>query len=385
MGQKTEHTFALSRVRTHRADQILSELSGSLVPVVQSAEAWEREHATAGCRSGSGRRCFLAEPEMRPIFLIVTNVLSQEPLQMLLVDGNHVVEQIAAAALDPALRDTVLPRTCERSSQWTYPQGSNGCGNIDPILRVPIKLQKPRSGVEREGLPQLLHDPAARRMLGDVDVQNTAALMADHEKTVQHAERDRGNGEEIDGRDDFSVIAQKGQPTLGRLGISRGAAHPPGNRSLGKIEAEHQKFTVYPGCSPRGVFGDHTQDQVANPLREPLSAARLPHPGDQLPIESKTGPVPTDHRFRSDQDKRLFATGPEATNTKPKQFVNHSKFRTRVSPLQHNELMPENEILDDEVAAAAKHAGEGTEPEQNHREHRREFIADQQALRLVSY
>jgi len=47
--------------------------------------------------------------------------------------------------------------------------------------------------------------------------------------------------------------------------------------------------------------------------------------------------------------------------------------------------MPENEILDDEVAAAAKHAGEGTEPEQNHREHRREFIADQQALRLVSY
>lgn len=105
---------------------------------------------------------------------------------MLLVDGHHMVEQVAPAALDPALRNTVLPRTCQRSSQWTYPQASNGCGDIDPILRVPIKHQKPRSGVERESLSQLLHDPLARRMLGDVEVQNTAALMADHEKTVQH-------------------------------------------------------------------------------------------------------------------------------------------------------------------------------------------------------
>ena len=65
-------------------------------------------------QSGSGRGRFLAEPEMRPVVVIIADVLNQKPLQMLFVDGYHMIEQVMAATLDPTLRNPVLPGTLER-------------------------------------------------------------------------------------------------------------------------------------------------------------------------------------------------------------------------------------------------------------------------------
>src|SRR5437016_14642131 len=55
---------------------------------------------------------------------------------------------------------------------------------------------------------------------------------------VEHTERDGRDGEEVHGRDGFSMVSQKDEPTFGGLRISRCSADPTGDRSLGHVEAK---------------------------------------------------------------------------------------------------------------------------------------------------
>ena len=48
---------------------------------------------------------------MGAILVVVADVRSKQPLQMRFIDGNHMIEQFAATAADPALGNTILPRT----------------------------------------------------------------------------------------------------------------------------------------------------------------------------------------------------------------------------------------------------------------------------------
>ena len=58
-------------------------------------------------------RSFLGQCKMRPVVVIVANVLVHQPLQMAFVENDYVVEQIAAAVADPAFGNAVLPGTAE--------------------------------------------------------------------------------------------------------------------------------------------------------------------------------------------------------------------------------------------------------------------------------
>ena len=60
------------------------------------------------------------------------------------------------------------------------------------------------------------------------------------------------------------MVAQEGEPAFRKQRISRCFAHPAGDRSLGDIKSEHEKFTMNPGCSPGQIFGDHFEDKIAN-------------------------------------------------------------------------------------------------------------------------
>ncbi len=57
------------------------------------------------------QRSVLADPEMRVVLLIVGPVLGEETLQMLFVENDDVVEQLAPNGTRQALGDPVLPRT----------------------------------------------------------------------------------------------------------------------------------------------------------------------------------------------------------------------------------------------------------------------------------
>ena len=225
---------------------------------------------------------------MGPVLVVVADILRDEPLQMALIEGDDVVQQVTPTALHPSFGDSVLPRASERG-----PHGSDGhrphCnGNFQAILGVPIKDEKPGSRLIRESLAQLLHDPTAGGMAGDIEVQDAPPAVIDDEKAVEHAEGEGGDSKEVHGRDDFSMIPQKRKPTLGGLRVPRGALHPPGNGSFGNVEAQHQEFTVNAWRAPTGILDDHPENKFSHFFGNSLSAEQSPSFGDGPPVECKS-------------------------------------------------------------------------------------------------
>ncbi len=149
---------------------------------------------------------------------------------------------------------------------------------------------------KRKRLPQLLDDPTARRMLRDVEMQDTPAIVADDKETVEAAERDRWHGEEVHRRNRFPVILKKRAPTVGWPGISRRPLHPAGDSSLGDVKAQHEELAVNARGAPCWVLRHHAEDQLSNFRRQLFPAALFSHLRDQTPSTGET---------------RLDASGPQ--------------------------------------------------------------------------
>ena len=157
---------------------------------------------------------------MRAVLMVVADVFREQPLQMPFIHRDDVIQQVTAAALHPPFRHTVLPWTLKRSSDRSHAQGANRRRNLESIFVVSVKDQEPGSRSERECFPQLLNNPKACRLLGDVEMENVPTVVADDEQAVDPTERDRGNCEEVHRRNRFAMIAKESQPSLGRFGIS---------------------------------------------------------------------------------------------------------------------------------------------------------------------
>jgi hypothetical protein len=237
------------------------------------------------------------------------------------VNCDDVIQEITAATPYPTLCDSILPRTFERSADTIYPQGSNRCGDFQSILGITIKDDEPRSRSKWKCFSQLLDDPQACRMLGDIEVQDTPTIVTDDEKAIEHAEGDRRNGEEVHRGNRFPVITEKGKPALGWLRISRCPFHPTRDRSLRDIKTEHEKLAMDAWRSPRWVLNDHRENQFLNLLRRLSSPDGPPDLGDQLPVQAESAPVPTHHRFGRDRNEGLLPSGPESADGDPEELV----------------------------------------------------------------
>jgi len=96
---------------------------------------------------------------MRAVLVVVENILREQAFQVAFVNCNDVIQEITPATPYPTLCDSILPRTLERSADWTHAQGSNPCGDFHSILGITIKDDEPRSGSKWKCFSQLLDDP----------------------------------------------------------------------------------------------------------------------------------------------------------------------------------------------------------------------------------
>ena len=83
-----------------------------------------------GCGANSVVWGSLPQPKMRPVFVVVADVFREQTFQMVLIQGNDVIQQISSAAFSPTLRYTILPRACEGRLYWAHLHGSNGHWNL---------------------------------------------------------------------------------------------------------------------------------------------------------------------------------------------------------------------------------------------------------------
>src|SRR5258706_2155877 len=258
---------------------------------------------------------------MRAVSVVLANIYSEQAFQVAFVHCNDVIQEITTAARYPTLCDSILPRTLERGANGTHAQRSNCCGDFQSILGIPIKDDEPRSGSKWKCFSQLLDDPKACRMLCDIEVQDAPPIVTDDEKTIEHAEGDRRNSEEVHRGNRFSVITEKGKAARGRLRISRCPFHPTRDRSLRDIKTEHEKLAMDAWRSPRWVLNDHPEDQFLNLLRRLSPPDGPPDLGDQLPVQTESAPVPTHHGFGRDRNEGLLPSEPESADGDPEELV----------------------------------------------------------------
>src|SRR6266478_9931196 len=146
---------------------------------------------------------------MCAVLVVVANILREPAFQVAFVNCNDVIQEITPATPYPTLCDSILPRPFERSAERIHAQGSNRCGDLQPILGITIKDDEPRSGSKWKCFSQLLDDPRACRMFCDIEVQDATTIVTDDEKAIEHTERDRWHGEEVHRGNRFPVIAEK--------------------------------------------------------------------------------------------------------------------------------------------------------------------------------
>jgi hypothetical protein len=284
---------------------------------MQPSKSRSGKDATRGYSANSAVRCSLLESEMRAVVVIVANIISEQTPQVAPVQSDHVIQQVTPAALNPTLRNSILPRTPQRSADTLDLHRSDRGGDLRPILGITIKDDKPRRRPKWKRFSQLLDDPQARRMPGDVEVQDPPPIMADDEEAVEHPESDRWDREEVHRGDGFPVVPQKREPALGWLRVPRRSFHPTGDRSLREIKTEHEEFPVYPRCAPSWILNNHPEDQISNLFRESSPPCWLSDPGDQTPIETEAYPMPPNHCLWRDDDQSFFPGGPELMRNDP--------------------------------------------------------------------
>jgi hypothetical protein len=64
----------------------------------------------------SAFRCLLAQPEMGPILVVITDVLGHEAFQVAFAQDNHMIEQVSPAIADLAFGNSILARIPEAGS-----------------------------------------------------------------------------------------------------------------------------------------------------------------------------------------------------------------------------------------------------------------------------
>jgi hypothetical protein len=169
--------------------------------MVQSADLWSlHDRAESGWRDRPVLWRILHQREMSSRLVVVLQVATQDSRQADFVHDNHVIETLASDGTDDPLGVGVRPWGTRGGAKLLDAHATRRgreCGK----RVVAIVNQVARSRVLRKGFAELLRGPEGRRMRGNCDVSDAAALMGEDDQHEQQSIRDGRHDEEIGGRD----------------------------------------------------------------------------------------------------------------------------------------------------------------------------------------
>jgi hypothetical protein len=160
---------------------------------------------------------------MRPVLVVVADVLVHQPLQMPYVQNDDVIQQISFAISHPAFGDAVLPRASEVGLLGSDAEALHRADDLLIEIRSAIEDPIILRCIVRKCLAQLLRDPQATWMPGDLAVENPPPIVCNDEEAVQDSEGQRRHGKKIHRCNRFSVVVQESRPTLRKLRTPRRA------------------------------------------------------------------------------------------------------------------------------------------------------------------
>ena len=111
---------------------------------------------------------------MSSVVVIIANIFEAEPYQMSLLQRDDVIQHLTAYASQPSFRDSVLPRTANARPDRFDPARFQKAMHLGAEFAVTIIDDVAVWAWKRQGLSELLQNPIARRMRGDVEMENAA-------------------------------------------------------------------------------------------------------------------------------------------------------------------------------------------------------------------
>jgi hypothetical protein len=111
---------------------------------------------------------------------------------------------------------------------------------------------------------QLLDYPKPMGISRHIEMQDLTPVVADYEKAVQNAKRERWDGEKVHRRDGLAMVSEEREPLLDGISISRGSLEPSRDTAFREMETQLEQFAVNARRSPGRILGNHSKDQGAN-------------------------------------------------------------------------------------------------------------------------
>ncbi len=123
--------------------------------------------------------------------------------------NEDVVEALAPYRTDEPFRERILPRAVGGRDHLPDAHVLHSLPESVTVDVVPIAEEVCRRGVVREGIHDLLGGPVGRGMLGHVGVQDSPAMMSEHDEDEEDAQTGGGHGEEIDRDEVAGMVGQE--------------------------------------------------------------------------------------------------------------------------------------------------------------------------------
>ena len=144
---------------------------------------------------------------MRAPVVEIADILGQDLLQMALIEYENVVQALGPDRSHPALGDGVGARRSERRAYLGNTNIAHPTIESCAITAVAVtKKETSRYSVPSAAFNNLLGCPrVVGRMRRHANVDNLPAGVMDHEKHVEHSERDRSDTAEV-ARPDFRPV-----------------------------------------------------------------------------------------------------------------------------------------------------------------------------------
>ena len=129
-----------------------------------------------------------------------------------------------------------------------------------------------------------------------------------------------------------------------------------------------------PGSAPERIGQTHSTHKGSDLRMKPgpsrAAASALP-----APVVSEPLSVPTDDRFGVDDHQRSFPVAPSALKERPESSIEVSQSRPSRCGPEHRELLPQSQVLEDELASGPEDGSGGSEQDPKKANHHAERIS----------
>jgi hypothetical protein len=317
-----------------------------------------------GNREDRAERWRLDIPSIGSIFLerevsagsvIVREVRREDASKVALAENDDMVQALAPDWADESLREGVLPRALRGGENFSDADALHPLPEGVTVDCIAVAEEVGRRGVVWEGVDDLLSGPAGGRMLGDIEMDDSSAMMSEHDENEEYTQACRGNREEIEGDEISDMVGEERPPGLWRLRAP--LRHQPGHGALTEVDAELEELGMDAWRTSQGIRRGHTPDQSLD-FRIDGRATSGRTARELGPVLTKTTPLPSQHSVRSHDYEGLLPPGPDSGQPDPEEAINSAEGRPHHRSFVHEELLTQGQILESQLAVAAKEEGE---------------------------